>query len=156
MAYRERNEKTPFLEYVRFGTAGVLNTVTDFIVLNSLLTLSAWNGTEAGIYVACKAISFGVAVTQSYFLNKYWVFGAPKSQLSRAEEGGRFFAVSAAGFLLNIVGSSIILSILGAMNLFDPRLRANAGAAAGTLLVLAWNYAGYKFFVFKEARAAAK
>ncbi|HEU0080636.1 MAG TPA: GtrA family protein [Candidatus Paceibacterota bacterium] len=133
-------------EYARFGFTGALNTGTDFVVLNSLLSIT---GGSHGAYLACKAVSFAIAVVQSYFLNKYWVFQA-KGEGKNMEETARFFAVSVAGLVFNIVGSSIVFGLLGALNVFDFRVRANIGALVGTLLVLAWNYTGYKFFVFKK------
>ena len=97
----------------------------------------------------CKAASFLVAVIQSYFLNKYWVFRAGSRR--NMEETARFFTVSVAGFVINIATSSLVFAGLSAASLVDFRLKANIGALIGTLAVLTWNYIGYKFFVFKAA-----
>ncbi len=143
-----RRTESRLAEYLKFGFTGALNTGTDFVVLNSLLSVS---GGAHGAYLACKAVSFSIAVVQSYFLNKYWVFRAKGER--NMEETARFFAVSVAGLIFNIAGSSLVFSLLGALDLFDFRIRANAGALVGTLLVLVWNYTGYKFFVFKKLAA---
>ncbi|MBX4209547.1 GtrA family protein [Candidatus Parcubacteria bacterium] len=148
MAEKKRKLVSPFGEYVRFGITGVLNTGTDFIVLNGLLT--AFGGAQGGLYIASKAASFSAAVIQSYFLNKYWVFDAAKTGAG-ADEKGRFLAVSIAGLLLNVAGSSLVFGLLGFTGISDFRIKANIGAIAGTLMVLVWNYMGYKFFVFRTA-----
>lgn len=133
-----------WMEYIRFGTAGVLNTCTDFAVLNTLLGILG--STRGGSYVVCKALSFLAAMFQSYFLNKYWVFGV-KSKTTR-REAQKFFGVSVMGFFLNIISSVTIFHILTSFTTTSVVLKANAGAVFGTLVVLAWNYFGYKFFVF--------
>lgn len=136
-------------EYLRFGATGVLNTATDFVVLNCLLTGFATLGdTHNVVYMVAKTLSFLVAVVQSYFLNKYWVFRAG-GHGKNMEETARFFTVSLAGLAINIAASSLVFAALAAATVTDTRIRANIGAITGTLAVLAWNYVGYKFFVFK-------
>ncbi|MDE1874609.1 MAG: GtrA family protein [Patescibacteria group bacterium] len=140
------------LEYVRFGITGALNTATDFLVLNILLSVAgSAESVQGWTYVLAKAASFTVAVIQSYFLNKHWVFGV-HTTTRNMEESARFFAVSVAGFVLNIASAALVFGALGALGTMDVRLRANIGALVGTLIVLAWNYTGYKFFVFKTSK----
>ncbi len=147
-----RNDSTRIKEYARFIVTGVLNTAVDFAVLNSLI-LMLGHDVEGTLYTGFKTISFFAALVNSYFMNKYWVFGhAAAIKKSGLEEGGKFFAVSFAGFIINVSSSLLIFSALTRANILDPHLAANAGAIIGTGLVLVWNYVGYKFFVFKPQK----
>jgi putative flippase GtrA len=149
MRTNKRNTGSPFKEYLRFGITGVLNTGTDFFVLNILIA-SFGPGVGSIGYAAMKATSFCAALVQSYFLNRHWVFSAATDgKMADAKEGGRFFAVSLVGFLINIASSSFVFAFLERSSAVDSRLAANAAAMVGTILVLLWNYAGYKFFVFR-------
>jgi putative flippase GtrA len=148
MQAKERTIQSPFKEWARFVATGAVNTGVDFAVLNTLLFVGR-NNIHGVSYVFAKTISFLAAVLTSFFLNKYWVFRHKGTGKTSMKEGGAFFAVSAAGFLINVASSSYLFSALQGTHAFDPRIAANAAALTGTLLVLAWNYAGYKFFVFK-------
>src|SRR3989338_5399214 len=60
------------IQFVKFGIAGGLNSMIDLGTLNFLIYFS---GIAGGVwYSVFKSISFVVAVTNSYFWNKYWVF----------------------------------------------------------------------------------
>jgi putative flippase GtrA len=120
--------------------------MVDFAVLNSLM-YAFGTKIEGGFFALIKLASFSAAVINSYYLNKYWVFNQAKnSQASDPGEGVRFGIISVIGFLLNVAVSSFIFASLGSIN---SQVAANIGALFGTLVVLIWNYTGYKFFVFK-------
>lgn len=148
-------KRKPLGEYLRFGVVGVLNTGVDFIVLNALLlALGAYAATH---FAEMKAISFVAAVVNSYLLNRYWVFGSKAAHAGEvAREGGKFLVVSVAGFLLNVASSSFVFTLLLELGIFDHRLAANVSAMFGTLVVLFWNFAGYKFFVFRPQTQEVK
>jgi putative flippase GtrA len=144
---KHSRKQSQFKEYVRFGLTGALNTVTDFLILNILLLVSS-QSLEQSTYAIFKIIAFLAAVVQSYLINKYWVFSSTGALA--VGEGGKFLAVSAFGFLINVVSSSLVFSALTSTSGIDERLAANLGAMVGTMLVMLWNYAGYKFFVFRQ------
>lgn len=149
-----RNRR-PLGEYLRFGLVGALNTLVDFVVLNALIV--ALGAYASAHFAEMKAISFLAAVVNSYLFNKYWVFGSRAAQgIGVAREGGRFLAVSVMGFLANVASSSLAFSLLKELQLFESHLAANLSAMVGTLVVLAWNFAGYKFFVFRPQEQGAK
>lgn len=156
MYTKARSYKSLLLEYGRFLVTGILNTATDFLILNGLLFLFS-RGPEVSkpTYVAFKTISFLGAITQSYALNKHWVFGRARtrgaaSTKGYARERGMFLAVSALGFGINIAAAGATFAALGHMGMFDQRIDANIGALAGTALTLITNFVGYKFLVFKR------
>ncbi|HAR99900.1 MAG: hypothetical protein US57_C0015G0025 [Candidatus Moranbacteria bacterium GW2011_GWC2_37_73] len=146
-------------QIAKFGLIGVLNTLVDFGVL-ALVTLlfSAYfqiqskDALIAGItfYSLYKAISFIVANISSYFWNKYWTFDQGAKQQTKSEFL-QFFAVSVIGFLINVfVASFVFKVVLGSLiNLTDGQLGL-IGAAFGSIAGLAWNFIGYKLWVFKK------
>ena len=146
-------------QIAKFGLIGLLNTLVDLGVL-ALITLlfSAYFQIEAKsaligtitFYSIYKSVSFIVANISSYFWNKYWTFdqGAKKQTKS---EFIQFFAVSVVGFLINVfVASFVFKVVLGSLiNLTDGQLGL-IGAAFGSIAGLAWNFIGYKLWVFKK------
>ncbi|KKQ50921.1 MAG: hypothetical protein US70_C0028G0005 [Parcubacteria group bacterium GW2011_GWD2_38_11] len=146
-------------QIAKFGLIGLLNTLVDFGVL-ALVTLlfSAYfqiqskDALIAGItfYSLFKAISFIVANISSYFWNKYWTFDQGSKKQTKSEFI-QFFAVSVVGFLINVfVASFVFKVVLGSLiNLTDGQLGL-IGAAFGSIAGLAWNFIGYKLWVFKK------
>jgi len=140
-----------FLQVVKFGLVGVLNTFVDLGVLNLLILIT---GFASGVYFSVfKGISFIVAVINSYYWNKFWTFkkkdpGAVDNR--RGSEFAQFLAVSVGGFLVNVGAASLVVNLIGPIGGIDPRTWANLGAIIATLVALAWNFLGYKFFVFKS------
>jgi len=61
-----------FRQIGRFAVIGILNTVLDFAVLNLLIDATGFNSGSG--FIVIKGISFIVAVTNSYYWNKYWAF----------------------------------------------------------------------------------
>lgn len=130
---------------VKFVLVGGLNTLIDLGVLNLLIfTTGIANGFG---YSAFKGISFIVAVINSYFLNKFWTF---KSAGKSGKEFSQFFMVSLIGFGVNIGVASLVVNIIGVQFGITPKIWANVGALAATFAAMAWNFIGYKFFVFKR------
>ena len=134
-------------ELLKFAFVGVINTAIDIALLNLLVILFG-TGRHNSLYVLFKAFSFLVATANSYFLNNYFVFSSKNN--SRDNESLIFFLVSFAGFLLNVVASSILFSSLIRFNKVSINLATNIGAFVGSATVFLWNFIGYKFIVFKN------
>lgn len=132
----------------RFIFVGIINTSVDFLLLNILIIFVSIEDNES-LYGILKGVSFMLAVINSYFLNKYWVFRGG-SNPSIFKERVAFFAVSLIGFFINISVSTLIFIFVTKSFLFVSSLSANIGALCGSLAVLAWNFAGYKWLVFKK------
>jgi putative flippase GtrA len=146
-------------QIAKFGLIGVLNTLVDLGVL-ALVTIifSSYFKIEStkiliGVitfYSLYKAISFIVANISSYFWNKYWTFDQGTKKQTKSEFI-QFFAVSIVGFLLNVFVASIVFKlILGSLTSLTPGQLGLLGAAAGSIAGLAWNFIGYKLWVFKK------
>lgn len=137
-------------QFTKFGLVGVINTVIDFSVLNFLIFIF---GLSAGSYnyIVFKMISFMVAVTNSYFMNKYFVFNS-KQEKPKYKEFITFLNVSAVGIVINFLIAFLFFWISSRLyNSSGSTLAvANVGAILGSLSVFVWNFFGYKFFVFSS------
>jgi putative flippase GtrA len=145
-AMAPKTARTPLAgEIARFALVGVINTGVDLVVLNALIAISH-RGRTGLLYSLFKAISFLVAVLNSYFLNSQWTFRetAPQSTMTRV---GRFLSVSIVGLAINVGTASGVVMFVGPVRWLArwwPSVAALAGATCG----LAFNFAGYKYLVF--------
>ena len=142
-------------QITRFGVVGIINTGIDFAIFNVLIYTT---GTYSGSWLLVfNTVSFGIAVINSYFLNKYWAFGTGGSV--QTTEVFRFLTISLIGLALN----TLIVYILGTFFILSFRLSASApftelaaglwdnlAKLAATAVSLVWNFIGYKLFVFKS------
>ena len=142
--------KYPFLaQFVKFGMVGFMNTVIDFSIFNFL----AW---QTGIYEGewiflLNAISFAVAVNNSYFWNKYWTFRAKGPALAPLQMS-QFLIISLIGVAIN---SSIVYSFTTYIPSFfnlSKELWLNIAKVMATGATLVWNFAWYKFIVFRKKK----
>ena len=129
-----------FRQIGKFAVVGILNTVLDFAVLNTLISVSGIS--EGSMASAFKGVSFIIAVVNSYYWNKHWTFSF-KGKVER--EFLQFLVVSLIGFGINVGVFSFVVNVLGS----GGPLWANLGALAGTAVSFTWNFLGYKFIVFK-------
>jgi len=115
-----------------------------------LFILSKVTGITGGAdLIPLNVVSFTIATTNSYFLNKNWAF----HDHSHAHEGRK-----ASMFLfVSIIGVAINTGVVVAITTFvDPMFGVEArpwlfGAKViATGVSLVWNFTGYKLFVFKK------
>lgn len=130
--------------FFRFIAVGALNTLVDWGVLN--IEIFAF-GEHGGLfsYPVYKAVSFSVAVINSYLFNKRWVF---KSSTADAHAMLPFALISLVGLGLNVLTASTVVASALCGGRFV--LCANLGAIAGSWAAFLWNYIGYALFVFKR------
>lgn len=136
-----------FFQLAKFGAVGAANFAIDIGIYNLLIFFS---GVSAGFAVDMFAgISFVVAVTNSYFWNKWWTFKKTDTKNS-GKEFAQFLTVSIIGFFLNVGILHLVVNVIGPMGSIKPTVWANIGKATASICVLAWNFLGYKFWVFKK------
>lgn len=130
-------------QVAKFALVGVLNTAIDFGVLNLLILLTSYTqGTGLGLI---NIPSFSLAILNSYFWNRKWVF-------SDSKKGNFvvFVAVTAIGLLINtgvVVGiTTLIPPAFG----LSPTLWVNVAKVFATGFSMVWNFAGYKLIVFRR------
>jgi len=133
----------------KFILVGIMNTLVDLIILN--LETIASGQRSGGAYAIQKAVSFIVAVTFSYYVNKNWTF-EDKSKEQQGRKFSQFIGVSLVGMLINVTVATVVVTyvrpVLG-LNI-SAQLWVSLGALCGTAVGLFWNFIGYKFWVFKK------
>jgi len=133
-----------FAQLGKFAAVGFLNTAIDFGILN---LLSSATGITAGLYLGgINVPAVVVALTNSYFWNKFWVFNAGEG--STASDLPKFIAVSVGAILVN---SGIVAIGTGfpAPAGLSPELWLNVTKVLATVASFLWNFVGYKIFVFR-------
>lgn len=134
------------IQFVKFGIVGGLNFTIDLGILNLLIYFS---GITLGFYYSLfKALSFLIAVINSYVWNKYWTFKV--ADTPGVGEITKFFVVNIIGFGINVSLASFVVNVIGAPADVSGEVWANIGAVAASMLALTWNFIGMKFIVFKK------
>ena len=129
-------------QIIKFVIVGGFNTLIDLAVLNLFIFAT---GVASGTpFIFFKGISFLVAVLNSYFWNRRWTFRSDKKVFIQ------FFIVSAIGLFLNVGTAALLVNIIGPQFGLSDKVWANVGAVGGPLVVMTWNFLGYKFVVFKR------
>lgn len=143
----------------RFGIVGVANTAIDFIMLNIISRATGWPDVWANIPAVVVAMTF------SFFANRYFVFHAGK-QKDIGRQALEFFPITAFGliviqgviiwFLESVWTGPVNLGVaiasgLGILHYVDKQFVITNGVKAfATLASLVWNYIMYKKIVFKD------
>lgn len=135
------------LQFSKFFVVGILNTVIDFAILNFLMWITQTY--EGGSVIIFNTISFSVAVINSYLLNKYWTF-QDKAADNTPTQFAKFLTVSIIGWGLNTAILYSVTTLINPIFGLNQALWANFAKAMATGVVLIWNFAGYKLFVFKK------
>ena len=136
-----------FFQLSKFGLIGVTNTVVDLGIYNLFIYMS---DVSSGYMIAVfKSFSVLAAIVNSYIWNKFWSF-EKRGVRNIREEFTQFLMVSLVGLLLNVSITAFVVNIIGAPAGFADKTWANVGGLTASILVLTWNFVGYKFFVFKK------
>ena len=137
--------KIKIQRFIRFAIVGGVNTLVDLVVLNVLI--SVFNVVNPFIFSICKGVSFMVALTNSYFMNKYFTFA--QKQKSK-KEFYLFVLVSLVGLLINIIISGLSFYLLGLFSYpISTHVIATASGIVGAIFSMFINYISYSIFVFK-------
>lgn len=120
----------------RFGTVGALGFLVDAGLLVALISL----GSDP--YLA-RAVSFPVAVTVTWYLNRTWTFAAQPPSLGRRRQYARYFAVQTVGGLSNYACYAAVLIFVQ-----ESAPGALFALAVGAVAGLIVNFLGARVFVF--------
>lgn len=136
-----------FFQLAKFGLIGVTNTVVDLGIYNFLIfTTDVSSGSLIALF---KSFSVLAAIMNSYVWNKFWSF-EKKGAAHVGKEFTQFLMVSLVGLLLNVGITTFVVNVIGAPAGIAEKTWANVGGLTASILVLSWNFIGYKFFVFKK------
>lgn len=160
----KQTKKQLFWEIVRFllvGGAATLVDYTVFWIFDGLIfpLLPSQSETVQTVYlVLATALGFGVGLIVNWLLSVRVVFLAVKD--GKKARSKKSFAVFAAigliGLLLTEIGVVLLVAVLPEITLFGVTALLNTAwkkwFAKGimTVVVLAWNYAGRKLFIFRS------
>ena len=137
-----RHDTHPFLQFVKYGIAGVIATLVTIITVKVLqytvlpLEENLWNFTYA------MTVAFFLSGTVAYFLNVWFVFEPGKH--SRGKECFYFFAV--AGFAFGI-GTPLGQFLIHHFHWVGVKSNIALGLSIVTSVMV--NYACRKFLIFK-------
>jgi putative flippase GtrA len=136
-------------QFAQFAAVGTLNSFIDVGIFNLETAFYGPSIVSNALFAGFKAISFLFATTNSFLWNKYWTFGAREK--TNAKELTGFYGVALIGWFLN-VGAATLTKAFGPA---DSKAWVNLVAPiAGIAISFAWNFIGYKFWVFKDKSPA--
>lgn len=136
-----------FQQFGKFAAIGFTNFVVDIGALNLFI---AWHGQALGRwYAVFKAMAFLVAVTHSFFWNKYWTFEASQSEEGRVEFG-KFVAVNLVAAGVNVSVATLVANGVNPLFGFSSPLWATAAAVVGSAAALIFSFVGLRLLVFRK------
>ncbi len=141
---------TFFTQFGKFAVVGFLNASIDFGTLN---LLSALTSTSSGFLVGGINIpGFLMAAANSYFWNKFWVFGDSGDNIFA--DLPRFSLIIISGALLNSGLVIFLTTYVEPPSIATSNQWLNISKAFASAVMLAWNFLGYKYFAFNKQNNA--
>ncbi len=134
-------------QFSKFALIGISNTAINFGVLNFL---SFASGIDTGLLPAIfAAVAFFAATTNSYIWNSHWSF---KNNNQRTPaEFLQFFVITFIGSIINIGVVYLVVNKIHHGANISPQLWLNIANVIATLIVMFWDFSGFKFIVFRSA-----
>lgn len=121
-----------FVQGVKFGLVGILNTLITMVVFYLLNTLlGVW-------YIIANPIAYTVGFTNSYIMNRIWTF---KSKGSVKEQSIPFLLVFGTCFLLQWGLSIFLKEYIG--------MSVNLATIIAMAFYMVINFLGHKYITFK-------
>lgn len=129
-------------ELVRFVVVGGISFAIDFGMLVLLQEVFGLKSVANGVLISA-AVAYGVGLAVHYLLSVLWVFRGHhvKTGMDHLRAGSLFALTCGIGFLLTELGMWLGVQLLG---WYYPVVKIGV-----TGIVMFWNYASQKLFVFK-------
>lgn len=134
-----------FNQFGRYAAIGFTNAAVDFGILNSLIAY--FDIATGSVYSVFKGFSFIIAVTHSYFWNKYWAFES-RGNIETGELA-KFLIVNIIAAAVNVGVASLVVNGIDPMFHLGDNAWANIGAIAGAAVALTFNFVGFRLIVFR-------
>lgn len=125
-------------QFRRFAVVGAIAFAVDASVLQALVGFAAWSP------FAARLVSFPVALTASFALNRAWTFGAGRS--------GALLQTYGAYTLVQLIGALLNLAVFSLCILSTPGLRERpvVALALGAAVALLFTFSASRAFVFRS------
>lgn len=138
-----------FFQLAKFGLIGTANFVVDLGIFSLFIWMTGI--TEGNFIILFKVISVSIAIINSYIWNKFWSFEEKRTdEAVIRRQFLQFIAISVAGLVLNTAVTYSLINFAGDMTNIAPATWATISSAIASVIILSWNFIGYKFFVFKR------
>ena len=138
-------------QFAQFAAVGTLNSFIDVGVFNLETFLYGSSLIGNVLFAAFKAISFLCATTNSFLWNKNWTFNDADEKANTGKVAG-FYTIAIIGWVIN-VGVATLVKMAGPAG---SHVWVNIVAPLGGIAAsFAWNFIGYKYFVFKKKSSTA-
>lgn len=139
----DQSKNGGLIQFLKFAIVGVVNTGVDWVVFYLLIHLV----TNID-HSTAKAISFILALLNSYIWNTIWTFKNEyqKTSISKSAIFAKFVVVSLVGWGINVYVFSLVSNNLNTIIInkdFLPLVSASASA-------IIWNFFGNKFWTYKK------
>ena len=124
-------------QFAKFSVAGGIGFLVEAVVLTLLV-----NGFDRDVYFS-RILSFLIAVTTTWLINRRYAFRA-RASAQKKSEYGRYFMVQTAGVLINFavyIAAILLYPVLANY----PVLPLALGSGVALLV----NFAGMRLFVFR-------
>jgi putative flippase GtrA len=116
----------------KFGAVGASGYAVNLVVFALLVT-------ALGLHHLPGAVAaFAVAISNNFYWNRHWTFGA--SDGHAGFQAARFFAVSVAGLVVNLVALQVLIEGAG--------LAALPAQAIAVAIAMPFNFVGNKLWTF--------
>jgi len=102
------------VQFIKFSLVGVLNTLVDFFIYLALTRAIGWFGEN---YLVANAISFSLAVTNSFFINKKWTFG-DEDKKDLTKKYFKFFISSLIALLAVELAMYLLVGVWGIYDVY--------------------------------------
>lgn len=130
-------------QIAKFALVGFLNTAIDFGILNFLSGI--FSVTRGAGIIPINAVSVSLAIINSFYWNKDWVFASP-----RKANFVIFAIITVIGLSINTAIVYILTTFFRPIIIDSPALWANFAKALATIVSMVWNFLGYRLVVFKK------
>jgi putative flippase GtrA len=134
-------------QLAKFLLVGVLAFIFDLGTLGIFMKVGGV--ADGPMYLIFKAGSFLISTILKYIPDKYWAF-KKKESAGAKKEFMQFLTVTLIGLTVNLAAAGFTVNIVGPQFNLDKDTWGSIGGMVGVIVAFAWNFVGYKFFVFKK------
>lgn len=152
---KDKDVRKNLLQIVKFGLIGVLNTALDYFLFFVFFSLLGLDKNLA------QVIATALAMTNSYFFNRYWTFG--KKGKVQVDEMWKFILVNLVSMCVTILCLNLFYDLLhlerlanAVLGAFGLSFRLEGDGAvmfcklAAVPFSLAVNFLGNRLWVFRK------